>query len=64
MYMKEMKIKQNSVFSNLKIGCPFESLFLEKKTTLYPMVLNVLLYICDAKKGCKVIINFIGSRIP
>ena len=30
--MKGMKLKQNSVkFSKLKIGCPFESLYLENK---------------------------------
>ena len=30
--MKGMKIKQNTVpFKKLKIGCPFESLYLEKK---------------------------------
>ena len=36
--MKEMNIKPNSVdFKKLKIGCTFESLYLEKKThtTLY-----------------------------
>ena len=33
--MKEMKIKKISIyFKNLKIGCTFESLYLEKKTTL------------------------------
>ena len=33
--MKEMKIKlKSSRFSNLKLGCPFESLYLEKKHTL------------------------------
>ena len=46
--MNGMKTKQSSVnFSKLKIGCPFESLFLEK-TTHYPileLVLNALLYI-------------------
>ena len=42
-------------FSKLKIGCPFESLYLEKKPH-YPildLVLKVLLCIFDAKKGCK-----------
>ena len=41
--------------SKLEIGCPYESLYLEKKTH-YPkfdLVLNVLLCIFDANKGCK-----------
>ena len=54
--MKQTKIKQNSVkFSNLKIGCLFKSLYLEKKKH-YPisnLFLIVLLYIFAATKGCK-----------
>ena len=41
-------------FSKLKIGCLFKSLYLEKKH--YPisnLFLIVLLYIVEAKKGCK-----------
>ena len=32
--MKGMKIKQNSVNLKLKMGCPFKSLYPEKKHTL------------------------------
>ena len=52
--MKEMKIKKISIyFKNLKIGCTFESLYLEKKQhcPILDLVLNVLLCILDAKKG-------------
>ena len=37
--MKEMKIKKISIyFKNLKMGCTFESLYLEKKTTTLPYI--------------------------
>ena len=42
-------------FAKFKIGCLFKSLYLEKKPH-YPisnLFLNVLLYIIEAKKGCK-----------
>ena len=45
--MKEMKIKQNSVeFQFLKIGCPFESLYLEKThTTQYQIWFQMCCYV-------------------
>ena len=42
--------------SKLKIGCLFKSLYLEKKKKHYPisnLFLIVLVYIVEAKKGCK-----------
>ena len=58
-YMKRTKIKQNSLkFSKLKIGCLFKSLYFSKNNNnntlpYIRIVLIVLLYIVDAKKGCK-----------
>ena len=56
--MKQTKIKKKICnFSKLKIGCLFKSLYLEKThTTLHVYqicFLIVLLYIVEAKKGCK-----------
>ena len=55
MYEANKNLAKFCKFSKLKKGCLFKSLYLEKKTH-YPisnLFLFVLLYIVEAKKGCK-----------